>query len=813
MKSKILHLLTVLLLATSTNAQVKVGDNPTTINSSAVLDAESTTRGFLPPRMTQAQMNAIAAPAAGLIVYCTDCNPVAHYTFNGSTWNVLGAATNPNATFASGTLSCSGALAGSYVQYTPMNSSNTKTVTIFCNSAGTVTGNTNTANGVSFSVNTTLYSTGPGTQITLTATGTPLSTGVFAYTATVAGQTCSFNVTFADAATFACGSITHTLPASLVNGTSYNSSSVLLPYTAGTGAAYPTTTVTSNGLTLTRVAGNYAAGGGTVVYDLSGTYTGATGGNAVFTLPDGGCIVSAGAATFSGSPSCGTPVGNYISTVAMTAGNTVPITLTASAPGGYSITSTTANGVTFAGSGSITAAGTQAVTLTATGTPVSNGYYSYTITVGGQNCSFTVYFKPVNSFAVGAISASTGVLSIGTNISWTAQLTGNGVSISGTNITLLAGKTYRLSASLAIGNSGWAAYQFVNSSNTQLTGTAAGYSLASAQNSAVSSTVPAQGIYTVGASNETVRIRIVAVSQSPIIYSDGLLVSSVTAEEIPASISYAVGTITASTGVLPAGTNVSWSSQLASNGASVSGTDITLLAGKTYRLSASLSIGNSGYASYRFVNSSNTALTGTCAGYSLGSAQNLTITSMIPAQGIYTVGASNEIIRLRIVSASQNPIIFGAAPVVSSVMVEEIPASAAYAVARINTPTGILSANTNVSWNSQVAGSGVTISGTDITLLAGKTYSLTASLSVASSGWAGYKFVNSSNTALAGVGAGYSLTAAQNTSVSSTVPACGVYTVGATNETIRLRIVAVGNNPTIYADAVIEPSVVIKEIK
>jgi len=39
--------------------------------TSAVLELQSTTRGFLPPRMTTTQKNAIATPAAGLVVYDT----------------------------------------------------------------------------------------------------------------------------------------------------------------------------------------------------------------------------------------------------------------------------------------------------------------------------------------------------------------------------------------------------------------------------------------------------------------------------------------------------------------------------------------------------------------------------------------------------------------------------------------------------------------------------------------------------------------------------------------------------------------------
>jgi hypothetical protein len=50
-------------------AQVRIGSNP--IAASSVLDVQSTTQGFLPPRMTLAQRTAISSPAVGLIVYET----------------------------------------------------------------------------------------------------------------------------------------------------------------------------------------------------------------------------------------------------------------------------------------------------------------------------------------------------------------------------------------------------------------------------------------------------------------------------------------------------------------------------------------------------------------------------------------------------------------------------------------------------------------------------------------------------------------------------------------------------------------------
>jgi len=56
-------------------------------NASACVDLTSTTKGFLPPRMTTTQKNAIATPAAGLVVYDSTTNKLCCY--NGSTWNDL----------------------------------------------------------------------------------------------------------------------------------------------------------------------------------------------------------------------------------------------------------------------------------------------------------------------------------------------------------------------------------------------------------------------------------------------------------------------------------------------------------------------------------------------------------------------------------------------------------------------------------------------------------------------------------------------------------------------------------------------------
>lgn len=53
--------------------------------ASAMLEVSSTSKGFLPPKMTAAQRDAISSPATGLMVYNTDSNEINYY--NGSSWS------------------------------------------------------------------------------------------------------------------------------------------------------------------------------------------------------------------------------------------------------------------------------------------------------------------------------------------------------------------------------------------------------------------------------------------------------------------------------------------------------------------------------------------------------------------------------------------------------------------------------------------------------------------------------------------------------------------------------------------------------
>jgi len=55
--------------------------------ASALLQADSTTKGFLPPRMTTTQKTTIATPATGLVVYDTTLNKLSVYT--GAAWETV----------------------------------------------------------------------------------------------------------------------------------------------------------------------------------------------------------------------------------------------------------------------------------------------------------------------------------------------------------------------------------------------------------------------------------------------------------------------------------------------------------------------------------------------------------------------------------------------------------------------------------------------------------------------------------------------------------------------------------------------------
>lgn len=66
----------------------------TTLEESAILQLNSVTQGFLPPRMTKAQRNAISGPEDGLLIYQTDNTP-GWRGYQGGGWHAINTTPDP----------------------------------------------------------------------------------------------------------------------------------------------------------------------------------------------------------------------------------------------------------------------------------------------------------------------------------------------------------------------------------------------------------------------------------------------------------------------------------------------------------------------------------------------------------------------------------------------------------------------------------------------------------------------------------------------------------------------------------------------
>ena len=89
---KLIILLAIFTTVATTAQSVGINADGSAANATAMLDVSSTTKGFLPPRMTGAQRATITSPAQGLMIYCTDCGTYGEtQVYNGSSWvNMIG---------------------------------------------------------------------------------------------------------------------------------------------------------------------------------------------------------------------------------------------------------------------------------------------------------------------------------------------------------------------------------------------------------------------------------------------------------------------------------------------------------------------------------------------------------------------------------------------------------------------------------------------------------------------------------------------------------------------------------------------------
>lgn len=328
MKRLILILALILSLekvgANAQSVAFKVGNNPTTINTSAALDIESTTKGFLPPRMTNAQMTAITSPAKGLIVYCTDCTTEGIMQNTGTpvapNWIALGSTANQNSGDCptvttdcniagfTGTFSATLNTSDRVYRVTLYNNTFNPTTIPFAASdlvlsstdfsvAGLVVG-TPTAVPALTSGSITLAA-GQSVVVTYPITGTVPGCGTLTGAWKKVSLSCTKTITVNPIANCSAGDwVTYITPSplgGLVNGTSY-SGSYSIPITGGA-CNLPPDNFTVNNITFS-FAGGTIPSNGNLVYNVTtgpGGYQGNTGRfEFLNTTLGGGCRVVLG---------------------------------------------------------------------------------------------------------------------------------------------------------------------------------------------------------------------------------------------------------------------------------------------------------------------------------------------------------------------------------------------------------------------------------------------------------------------------------------------------------------------------------------
>jgi hypothetical protein len=298
-------------------------------------------------------------------------------------------------------------------------------------------------------------------SLTYTITGTPYASGTAIFAISIVGQSCTLNVTVATGslATLNCAGATTTSTLTQNKAASGVSSSIA--YTGGNGGTNTGQVVTSTGvtgLTATLTAGNFAVGGGTLVYTITGSPIGS--GTASFAIAIGGqsCSISipvtAAGSINSLTCSSATTTGTLVYTKVASGVSSV-ITYPSGNGGSYpaqTYPSTGVAGLTATIAAGNFATGAGSLTYTITGTPVVVGTASFAISTGGQSCSLNI---PVAGFVStlgpvttsGSIYGNVAASGVSSAIAYTG---GNGSSYAGQVLTS-TGLT-GLTATLLAGN-------------------------------------------------------------------------------------------------------------------------------------------------------------------------------------------------------------------------------------------------------------------------------------------------------------------------------------------------------------------------
>jgi len=190
MKKRIFILL-ALGVSMASIAQVKISTGSDTPDASSMLEVESSTKGFLPPRMTTAERDAIGSPAVGLVIYNTTTNCL-NYRNTNDWLEVCGNLPGAIAALSCGTATHNGTLTSGYGA-----SSVSSVVSYTGGNGGTYDGQTLNSTGVTGLTATLTAGTlaSGGGSLTYTIEGTPGSIGTASFDLNIGGQSCTLERT------------------------------------------------------------------------------------------------------------------------------------------------------------------------------------------------------------------------------------------------------------------------------------------------------------------------------------------------------------------------------------------------------------------------------------------------------------------------------------------------------------------------------------------------------------------------------------------------------------------------------------------
>ena len=210
--TKIILLAMLISFGLNIIAQVAINNDGSEPDGSAILDLKSSAHGFLLPRLTSTQMQAINNPADGLQIYNTDSSKIYLFVSNDFKWKEVKFGDSELSPFADISIGSGGScnnsmIMGTYEQGVYLTSSEYVTLEVNVTSQGAYFIATDTINSYSFSASGTFTTTGT-VYVNLAGSGLPNSVQTDNFTVIGNGNeegTCSFNVTVTSGGGPACG--------------------------------------------------------------------------------------------------------------------------------------------------------------------------------------------------------------------------------------------------------------------------------------------------------------------------------------------------------------------------------------------------------------------------------------------------------------------------------------------------------------------------------------------------------------------------------------------------------------------------------